>query len=550
MCGVPEESKCVKSPRSGYVFSVRSVSQVCPHGSLLMNAVLLPSLLLVCAADDPSPAPKLPLGKETSYVTGPLDKHGYIDYEAALNAELSRGITPEQNANVLLVRLLGPAPEGAEMPPEFFKWLGIPVPPRDGEYFLGFDSFNRESVRLTPAQLEALGEFQARAAQRVWTAEECVPLAEWLKANEKALVLVHEAVKRPEYFNPLCSRRKEGDSSNLIGALLPTVQRCRELGTALTVRATLRIGQKKFDAAWQDLLACHRLGRLMSRGGTLIEVLVGIAICQRASTATLVYLDRADLTAEQARARLKDLHALPPMAALVDKVALGERMSGLDALQLLRRGDEGGLSILFMDGTTPTAEELKALERINWAPVMQTMNKWYDRQSAALRLKDRGAREREFDKFQEDLNEAPKLFGSNGGLLKQLAAKDGEKVVGAKLGNTLASFLLPASRRVQERFDRNVQVEENLRVAFALAAYRADNNRYPENLADLAPKYLPAVPGDLFSDKALIYKPTEKGYLFYSVGPNGKDDGGRGPNDDPPGDDPGVRMPLPELKKK
>ena len=82
-----------------------------------------------------------------------------------------------------------------------------------------------------------------------------------------------------------------------------------------------------------------------------------------------------------------------------------------------------------------------------------------------------------------------------------------------------------------------------------MAAYRADNNRYPEKLADLAPKYLTAVPDDLFNGEPLIYKPGENGYLFYSVGPNGKDDGGRGLNDDPPGDDLGVKMPLPVLKK-
>ena len=93
------------------------------------------------------------------------------------------------------------------------------------------------------------------------------------------------------------------------------------------------------------------------------------------------------------------------------------------------------------------------------------------------------------------------------------------------------------------------QVEANLHVAFAMAAYRADNARYPEKLADLSPKYLATVPGDLFNGKPLIYKPSEKGYLFYSVGANGKDDEGRWYDDDPPGDDPGVRMPLPALKK-
>ena len=95
-----------------------------------------------------------------------------------------------------------------------------------------------------------------------------------------------------------------------------------------------------------------------------------------------------------------------------------------------------------------------------------------------------------------------------------------------------------------------MQVERNLQVAFAWPHTAPDNDGYPEKLAALAANYLAAVPDDLFSGKPLLYKPTEKGYLFYSVGPNGKDDGGRSPNDHPPGDDVGVQMPLPELKKR
>ena len=47
-----------------------------------------------------------------------------------------------------------------------------------------------------------------------------------------------------------------------------------------------------------------------------------------------------------------------------------------------------------------------------------------------------------------------------------------------------------------------------------------------------------------------IYRPSDNGYLLYSVGVNGKDDGGRTYDDNPPGDDPAVRMPLPESKQK
>ena len=48
----------------------------------------------------------------------------------------------------------------------------------------------------------------------------------------------------------------------------------------------------------------------------------------------------------------------------------------------------------------------------------------------------------------------------------------------------------------------------------------------------------------------MIYRPTDTGYLLYSVGINGKDDDGRGHLDDPVGDDLVVRMPLPKVQDK
>jgi hypothetical protein len=510
-----------------------------------MNAILVPALLLACGADEkPTPA-VLPLGKDTTFVLGPLDKYGYVDYEDALNAELSRNVTADRNANVLLLQVLGPTPEGAELPAEYYRWLDAPIPPKDGEYFLGIYAFTRDV--LTDDQRMALYEVMSRGTQRPWAAKDSPPLAEWLKVNEKQLALAVEATKRPDYFNPLCSRRKPGESSNLIGTLLPTVQKCRELGSALACRAMLRLGEGKPDEAWADIVACHRLGRLVSRGATLIESLVGVAICQIASTATVAYLDRADLTAAQALARMKELRALPPLAPLADKMGVSERMVGLDAVQLLRRG--GDLNRDFGQEGNPTEEQRKALAAVDWTPTMLALNKFYDRLAAAMRLADRTAREQALEAIEKEL----------AGLVKDRDNVDIQKVIkeagtgkeaGKKLGDVLLVQLSPAVRKVQQAHDRIAQVGRNLEVAFAMQAYRADAGRYPAKLADLAPKYLAAVPDDLFAGRPLIYKPTETGYLFYSVGPNGKDDDGRWYTDDPPGDDPGVRLPLPEPKKK
>ena len=87
-------------------------------------------------------------------------------------------------------------------------------------------------------------------------------------------------------------------------------------------------------------------------------------------------------------------------------------------------------------------------------------------------------------------------------------------------------------------------------VAFALAWYQRVHGSYPADLASLAPKYLAKVPLDRFSGKALLYRPAANGYLFYSVGPNGSDEQGRGPTENPAGDDLSVRVLVPKPPAK
>jgi hypothetical protein len=62
--------------------------------------------------------------------------------------------------------------------------------------------------------------------------------------------------------------------------------------------------------------------------------------------------------------------------------------------------------------------------------------------------------------------------------------------------------------------------------ALALRLYRKENGRYPENLQQLAPKYLPSVPIDPYDGKPIRYRKLQKGFKVWSVGGNRKDDGG------------------------
>ena len=58
-------------------------------------------------------------------------------------------------------------------------------------------------------------------------------------------------------------------------------------------------------------------------------------------------------------------------------------------------------------------------------------------------------------------------------------------------------------------------------------AWRAEHGQCPDSLDSLVPGTLDTVPLDPFSSAALQYRRDGERYVLYSVGPDGKDDGGR-----------------------
>jgi len=62
----------------------------------------------------------------------------------------------------------------------------------------------------------------------------------------------------------------------------------------------------------------------------------------------------------------------------------------------------------------------------------------------------------------------------------------------------------------------------------ALRAYEQRTGKFPPDLKALqAAKLLPSLPADPFHDGQLAYRSTAEGYLLYSFGPDGDDDGGK-----------------------
>ena len=294
----------------------------------------------------------------------------------------------------------------------------------------------------------------------------------------------------------------------------------------------LRLCQGKVDEPWQDLLACHRLARLVGQGPNLVELLVAAAIDGMARGGDRALLEHAHLTAVQIAEMRADLDHLPPMSKMADKIDVAERCIYLDNVSRVAR--EGLSSIASFPTGSGNWEESGTLKsvidsigrmRIDWDVVCRMGNSWYDRVAEAYRKSDRADRRAALDVISRDLNELSRKSSRWQDLLPLLLLSGNR--AGEHVGAPFVSLTFMAIWTVADFEDRWTMESELNKLAFALAAYRVDRGAYPAKLADLMPKYVKIVPKDIFNGAELHYRQEGGGYLLYSVGPNGKDDGGK-----------------------
>jgi len=97
----------------------------------------------------------------------------------------------------------------------------------------------------------------------------------------------------------------------------------------------------------------------------------------------------------------------------------------------------------------------------------------------------------------------------------------------------LTLMLAPALSKTMEKADRLLAISRMAEIACALERYRLAHNQYPETLNALAPSLISAIPTDPCTSKPFQYRRNENAtYQLYSLGLNGRDDGGKFVRDD------------------
>jgi len=374
----------------------------------------------------------------------------------------------------------------------------------------------------------------ALAGDRPWSPDDYPLVAQWLALNEAPLQLITEAAHRPRFYEPILPANQNLPA--LWNATLPLEQSLPEIKMALAARAMLRLKAGDLDAAWNDLVDCQRLLRQMATmpAGQYADQVrsAEIELCQT----ELLLLHAGQPNAQQiARLRVA-WDTLPPMPELINRIDLGDRYRFLNLLCLL---DQKGPAVLqqILGATLASAED-SALQKaasdtfFDWNEPLKMGNQWFDRQVAICRLTSRHDRQLALEKSAAELQQmaddssSPGMFALNWFTKKSAKAAFG-RIVGATLIQLIDSEPNRSLAQSLKSTDQHAVYLAMAETGLALAAYRADHDEYPEDLASLTPQYTAKLPADPYAlDKPLHYRRQSSGYLLYSIGPDGLDQGG------------------------
>ena len=488
--------------------------------SVLISTVLL---LSVMAKADDSPSTKIILSHETTRISEPLNDDGTVSYLAALNEQYSKGVTAENNAAILLLQAAGPKILAPVIKDKVLSILGLSSLPSEGDYFISSREYAPHSKEMDQALENAL--------DAPWSANDYPKLANWLKANEKPLLLVIAATNRPRYYIPMLSPH---EPPRVHSGLVPGLQSWREMGNALASRAMLKLDSGDIEGARAELLAVHRLARLVGQGPTVIERLVSWAIEAQACRANNGLATSGRLKASQAQAYLSDLQALAVLPGILETMDKCQRFGLLDdttSIYWTGYKDEF-LALLEMDPQrirafeADTKIDLSKIDKekaaqipempVDWNEILRRINSWQDRVVDAARKPTFAERMEAFDRISSELKA---LRNDSAKHMRELLLTEEKTNTTQTLGSLLIAMLFPDLSTAVPMYDVTTMKLQASQVAMALAAYRREHGSYPESLAKLCPKYFKTVPEDFFTAKPLDYRRVKKGYVLYSPGP-------------------------------
>lgn len=347
----------------------------------------------------------------------------------------------------------------------------------------------------------------------------------FLTRHMETLKLLRQAAARPT------CRFIRDYSRPSVDMLLPEIQFFRDAARILALSARYNASIGEIPAALDDVSSIMKISLHASSEPILISGLVGLAIDGIAVNNLIDILPFIN-TDSLALLKRNDIHNFLSTSPSLAKNIYGEEAFGLNVFSIFGTGefDQWQLASFIMDD-------------LNIPDSIYQQNIFLNPALAAYRIflfpQDLAAYRQTMHSYKR-VAESSDSYAARKTILKRIE----NDLSSGKPKGFITTLLTPGIGKAIENAEKVRMRHAAILVAIAATEFRIAHDSLPEKADSLIPDFLPCLPKDAFLDTSRIcYSSKDDGVAIYSVGPNGKDDGGPGPqidNDQPKTDDVGI----------
>jgi hypothetical protein len=377
--------------------------------------------------------------------------------------------------------------------------------------------FTQSPVRQAPLAVPGGNYLQVRAAGsnlfRVWLPRSVYSATDYLAYTQPTQAdfdVMRQGLRRP-------FARIDGDYQRPYERPSPNFVRLRTVAQMLAQRALcyLLLGQP--EAAWHELAGvrdtCLMLeGKPASDGPTLVEAMIDVAITGLYTTIIRDGLARhtwreAELAAMQQQLEQVNFIPLLNRSFNAERAATCRTLESTPPSELVKLFGFGGEVRFWLDRLKDPRYLLVRFAPRGW--IYQNMCVGAPREQMLIEALD--------------VPNNQVLSGK----LDSIADKLGAASQRRSPYSFLAAAAFPNFLKATQTMARNQTLANQAYVACGLERYRLARGQYPETLESLVPQFAAKLPRDIIGGQPLIYHRTAEGrFVLYSIGWNGKDDGG------------------------
>jgi hypothetical protein len=388
-------------------------------------------------------------------------------------------------------------------------------------------------------------------------------LSAWVDANQPAIAAVRAASKRPVFAFPMGLDRaaaeeamfgtmpegtggdwKDRETFPMLGLLLPQLGAMRSLANAIATDMFRAVEQGDGARATDDLEAIMAVSVHVTEGRILIGDLVGMALRRVAVRTVIGALEWKPqvFSDDQLRRMQRALRSVPASLERLDLSA--ERLMFEDAVQRFYSDDGNGdgwfvpgrgqigvmESIRSVSAGSP-GQGGQRLAALAFVPVLRPVG--------AMLVAGRKDTLSHYAAFTAEVEAAS--GGSPREVLTRMAPLDARQYMqssGARQRARyfLESLLVPAFGQAAINFALDRASRASACAAIAAELFHRANKRWPTSAAELASFNGGTEPADPWGDAPIRMAEDKQGFRMWSIGRDGKDDGGVVPRSDQPGD--------------